>query len=164
MELNELNEIELSGKALCEILDFKNSNYLSELVKDHGFIRSVHGKYPFLKNIKRFVAYQQELHDADLKKIRESNSHARLETAQAGIKELELKEKQNELGPVREFELALRNEASLYKKGLDALKSRLKFDLNLNPEQTTELEKQINGLLNQIANLPADTNAESVTL
>ena len=57
MELSELNKIEVSGKNLCEILDFKNSNYLSELVRDHSFIRSAHGKFPLVANVKRKINY-----------------------------------------------------------------------------------------------------------
>lgn len=164
MDISELNKIEVSSKVFCDIVGIKNSNYLSELVKDHGFIRSAHGKYPLLQNFKRFISYQDELHDIDIKKIREGNSKSRLDNAQAELKELELKEKQNQLGPIAEFELAHKNQALLFKKAIEGLRSRFKFDLNLNEDQSNEMDKQFNGVLTQLANLPADTNAESITL
>ncbi|MBK8609117.1 MAG: hypothetical protein IPL84_04020 [Chitinophagaceae bacterium] len=163
MEITELKNIEVSSKVLCEILGFKNSNYLSELVKDHGFIKSGHGKYPLLANIQRNFSYQEELHHAEIKKIREGNSRSRLDTVQAELKELELKEKQGELGKISEFKLALKNIVLLLKKGLDALETRLVFDMGLNPEQTETLKNNLAAIRNQIATTTPDTNAESVT-
>jgi len=163
MELSELNKIEVSGKNLCEILDFKNSNYLSELVRDHGFIRSAHGKFPLVANVKRKITYLQEIFEQQKKDIRESNTRSRLEAAQAELKELELKEKQNELGPVAEFELAMKNEISLFKKMFTSLGTQLKYDLNLSPEQNDIIQNKIDNFLKHYANLPADTNAESIT-
>lgn len=164
MELKEIENIEVSPKDICVMLDFENPNSLSNLVKYNGFIRNTHGKYPVLANFKRKIEYIKELHQNEIKKIREQNSRGRLESAQAELKELELAKLKGELGSVTELEFAMKNEALLYKKGLEGLKTRLKIDLNLNPDQTEELEKQINGLLNQIANLPADTNAEFIIL
>ena len=161
MEYKDLENIEVSPKVLCELLDFANPNYLSNLVNNHGFKKTARGKFPLVANIKRKFEYQEELHRNEIKKIREGNSRSRLETAQAGIKELELKEKQGELGPISEFKLALRNEALLFKKGLEALRDQLGFDINLTPDEKEILNNHINGLLNQIANLPADTNAEN---
>jgi len=162
MDIKELQNIEVSAKILTEILGFKNSNYLPELVKDHGFIRSAHGKYPLLKNIQRFITYQEELHQVDVKKIREGNSRSRLDHAQAELKELELKEKQNELGPVAEFELAMKNEVSLFVKMFNSLGTQLRYDLNLSPEQNDIIQNKIDNFLKHYASLPADTNSESV--
>lgn len=163
MELSELNKIEVSGKNLCEILDFKNPNYLSELVSDHGYKKSAHGKYPLVANVKRKITHLQEIFEKEKKDIRESNSRSRLETAQAEMKELELKKMQGELGPVAEFELAMKNDISLFKKMFTSLGTQLKYDLNLSPEQNDIIQNKIDNFLKHYANLPADTNPESVT-
>ena len=163
MELSELEKIEVSGKNLCEILDFKNSNYLSELVKDHGFIRSAHGKYLLIANVKRKITYLQEVFEKEKKEIREGNSRSRLELAQAKYKELELAEKEKNLAPVAEFELSQKNETALFVKMFTSLGTQLKYDLNLSPEQNDIIQTKIDNFLKHYANLPPETNAESVT-
>jgi len=163
MDINQLKKIEVSPADFCEIFGFSNPNYLSELVNKHGYIRSKHGKYPLIENIKCDKKYNNALHQAALKKLREQNSRSRLEAAQAEYKEVELAKLKGELGSVFEFEMVLKNEALLYKKGLESLKSQLKFDLNLTPEQTEILNEKINSLLNQISNFPGNINAESVS-
>ena len=161
MELKDLENIEVSPKDLCVFLDFENPNYLSNLVKNHNFVRSAHGKYPVIANVKRKIEYMKELHQDEIKKIREGNSRSRLESAQAELKELELKEKQGELGSVVEFERAMKNEIAIFIKYIIAFGTQLKYDLNLSPEQYEIIQNKIDGILNQYASLPADTNPET---
>lgn len=162
MEISDLKNITVSSKTLENLFGYDH-RYISELVEKHRLPKKAHNQYPLLDCIKWYINYQAELHEKKIKEVRKGNSRFRLEVAQAALKELELKEKQNELGPIAQFELAEKNNALLYKKGIEALKSRLPFDLNLNPEQANELNKQCDGVLNQIANLPADANAEFIT-
>ena len=166
MDIKELEIIEVSPKILCEILDFENSNYLSELVKDHGFVRAAHGKYPLVKNIKRKIEYQKELHQDEIKKIREQEStRTRLERVQAEIKELELAEKKLSLIPVTDLDIVMTNQAQIYIKSLNALKTKL---VPLLVHATTEaeifkiIETETDKISEQLSDIPAGLPAESV--
>lgn len=159
MEIAELKNIIVSSKVLCQILDYDH-RYISELVNDHGLPKIAHNKYPLLECIEWDKKYQKQLAEKKIKEARDTRS--RLEAAQAELKELELKEKQNELGPVAEFELAMKNEVSLFVKMFNSLGTQLRYDLNLSPEQNDIIQNKIDNFLKHYASLPAETNSESV--
>ena len=166
MELKDLENIEVSPKDLCMMLDFENPNYLSNLVTHHGFIRNAHGKYPLLANFKRKIEYMKKLHQDEIKKIREQeSSRARLERAQAEYKELELAEKKLMLIPGSELDIIMTTQSQIFIKSLAALETKLVSILihaKTESEISIIIKTETDKIREQLSNIPANQPADAV--
>lgn len=158
--MNDIKNITVTTKQLAEIFQVSES-YISDLVNDHQMPKLGFNKFPLVDCIKFRIQHLQKIYDDKLIKQRDLTNRGRLEAAQAEIKELELKKMQGELAPVAEFELAQKNEALLFSKLVNGFISELKFDLNLTPEQSEQMQNKAYNLLNRYSSLPPETNAES---
>ena len=159
----ELNKIIVNTKQLANLFGVSES-YISDLVTDHGMPKLAFNQFNLIDCVKFRFSHLEKIFQDQKNKLRDLTNRGRLDAANAELKELELQEKKGSLVLVQEVEMVLKNEALLYKKGLESLSGKLKFDMNLTPEQTEILSKNINDILNQLSNLPPDANAEYVDL
>jgi hypothetical protein len=138
--------------------------YVSQLVIDHGYPKVGHNAFNMYECSKKRFSHLEEMCVERIKKVREENTKSRLERANAELKELELQEKKGKLISSDQFRDALENEAHIYTKGLDILKSKLNQVLNLDEKQREYIEKEINSIREQIGNIPADKPADTVII
>ncbi len=162
--MNELNNITVTTKQLAEIFEVSES-YISDLVNDHKMPKLGFNKFPLVDCIKFRFNHLNKIYEDKIIKSRDVSNRGRLDSAMAEIKELELAKLKGELAPVKEFEIALRNEAQLFIKGLDALVVRLPYELE-NVKDKSEMQKIIkketDSIRLTISNVPADMRAEYV--
>ncbi|OGU41338.1 MAG: hypothetical protein A2315_08020 [Ignavibacteria bacterium RIFOXYB2_FULL_35_12] len=155
--------INISSEEMAEILKIKNRNYISELVADHAFPKTDYNKYPLIAFIQRWIEYQEELHQLEIKRIKERDAKNRLDNVNAELKEIDLAIKRSILIPANQLEDTLETQAAIYVKNLEALKTKIPNLLNLNKQQKEVLETELIRIKEQIGNLPADISAAAVS-
>lgn len=157
-------EVEIGSEEMAKILKIENRNYISELVADHNFPRKDHNKYPLVPFIQRWIEYQEELHQEKIKRIKEKDAQNRLANANAELREMEIAIKRGTLIEANNLEDVLDNQASIYIKSLNVLKTKIPNLLNLNNEQKEVLEKEIDAIRTQVGNLPTNISADAANI
>jgi len=165
MEISELKKIIVSAKTLSEVLGY-DYRYIAELVKDHDLPKIAHNQYSLFDCINWNKNYQAQLHQDEIKKIREQEStRTRLERAQAEYKELELAEKKLSLIPVTDLDIVMTNQAQIYIKSLNALKTKL-VPLLVHAKNESEIfkiiETETDKISEQLSDIPADQPSDAV--
>lgn len=155
-------DITVSSEEMAEILKIKNRNYISELVADHGFPKTDYNKYPVIAFIQRWIEYQEELHQLEIKRIKEKDAQNRLANANAELREMEIAIKRGSLIESICLKDVLDNQASIYVKSLNVLGTKIPNLLNLTTQQKEVLENEINAIRTQVGNLPTDISAAAV--
>lgn len=162
--MTKIKEVIVSTSELAKLFDVSDK-YISQLVLDHGMPKVAKNKFNLYDCVKWRFDYNEEIYEDRLKKIREENTKSRLERANAELKELELAEKRGSLIPAESVERAKLNDAIIYIKSLDALKTKLPpVLLGAKTEQDISkiIEKETDSIRTQIADLPADIHAGTI--
>lgn len=161
--MGQLNEITISTQEVAALLMVSES-YISDLVTREGMPKIGKNKFNAYQCTQWRLNHLQKIFEDQKNKLRDFTNRGRLDAANAKLKELELAEKEGTLAPVKQFELALMNEAMIFKKGIESFTQTLKYDLGLNPEQQEIIEEKANRILTQFSALPPDIKAEDVKI
>jgi ribosomal protein L31E len=148
----------VSAALMAEIVGLA-PHYINELVREKGAPReNKAGKYNVTDFVLWYLDYKREEYEAKLKKIQEGKSQDRLNTANAEIKELQLKQMQGELMPSDQVRLAFGELKLIFQKGLEAMPTRLAPILaGVTREEAQQLiQKETDNILKQIANVSLD--------
>lgn len=160
--MNDIKKITVTTKQLAEIFNVSES-YISDLVNDYNMPKVAFNKFNLLDCMKFRFTHLEKIYQDKINRYNDNESNkGRIEAATARLKEIELSEKENQLGPIAEFELAFRNQIQIYKKGIDTLQSFCKFDLNLTEDQLQKFNDATNKLLIQSSEIPASMQAHDV--
>lgn len=159
--MSDIRNITVTTKQLAEIFNV-SEGYISDLVTDYSMPKVAFNQFNLLDCLKFRFAHLEKIYQDKLKRHDDDTSKGRIEAATAKLKEIEVAEKEKQLGPVAEFEFAFRNQIQIYKKGIDALSSFCKFDLHLTEDQLQQFNDATNKLLIQSSEIPAQMLAKDV--
>lgn len=148
----------VTTKELAEIYGYSDK-YISELVVKHGHPKAAHNKYDLEKSFKWYIDYLKNLHEAEIKRLKEEDTKARLERARAEEKELDLAVKKRLLIKSEDVLRSKMNDAALFKKSLLNLKRKLSPQLKYAKtefEIAEIIDRETNIILNILSQLPPE--------
>lgn len=155
----------VSAAIMAEIVGLA-PHYINELVREKGAPRENKvGKYDVADFVLWYLDYKREEYETKLKKIQEGKSQDRLNTANAEIKELQLKQLNGELIPDNQVKLAFGELKLIFQKNLESMPGRLAPQLDgTGKEKVKEIiQKDVENILKQISNVSIDQFTKSTS-
>ena len=163
LKITEIKKIKVDRKTLAALLGYKNENSINNLVSKDGAPRVDHNEYPLFEFIQWHRDYLEKIHEAEIQKIKSEKPQDLLARRNADLKELELKEKRNELIPREQVKEAWLNEIQVIKmsfQGLGIKASPLLINKQNQKEVVDVIDLEVNTIFDRVAKRGLDLSIE----